>query len=78
MVKMLEGLKWSPKWVSHLGCIKGCLEYLKIDLSDTWLYGGKDQSLHHQHFEGLMPKWTIGLEDARTIIPPPCCSDAFY
>ena len=40
MGKMLEGLKWSPKWVSHLGCIKGCLEYLKIDVSDAWLYGG--------------------------------------
>ncbi len=40
MEKMLEGLKWSPKWVSHLGCIKGCLEYLKIDVSDAWLYGG--------------------------------------
>lgn len=39
MVK-LENLKWSPKWVSHLGCVKGCLEYLGIDISDAWLYGG--------------------------------------
>ena len=37
---VLEKLKWSPKWVSHLGCIKGCLEYLGSDLSFSWLYGG--------------------------------------
>lgn len=26
-------------WVSHLGCIKGCLEYLNMDVSDAWLFG---------------------------------------
>jgi hypothetical protein len=35
----LQGLRWSPHWVSHLGCIKGCLDYLRIDVSDAWLYG---------------------------------------
>ena len=39
MVK-LENLQWSPRWVSHLGCIKGCLDYLGIEVSDAWLYGG--------------------------------------
>jgi hypothetical protein len=38
MVK-LEGLKWSAKWVSHLGCIKGCVDLLGLDVSDAWLYG---------------------------------------
>ena len=40
MAKRLENLKWKPMWVSHLGCIKGCLDYLKIDISDAWLFGG--------------------------------------
>ena len=40
MKKELEGLRWQPRWVSHLGCIKGCLDYLKIDISWPWLYGG--------------------------------------
>jgi hypothetical protein len=35
-----------------LGCIKGCLEYLDIDLSDAWLYGGTGHAfvinLHEQ------------------------------
>jgi hypothetical protein len=51
-VKMLENLQWSPKWVSHLGCIKGCLDYLGIDVSEAWLYGGTGHAfvinLHEQ------------------------------
>ena len=39
MGKKLENLKCQPRWVSHLGCIKGCLDYLKIDVSDAWLFG---------------------------------------
>lgn len=39
-MKKLENLKWSPKWVSHLGCVKGCLDYLGIEMTDAWLYGG--------------------------------------
>lgn len=39
-MKMLENLKWSPKWVSHLGCVKGCLDFLDIEMTDAWLYGG--------------------------------------
>ena len=39
MAKTLEGLKWTPRWVSHLGCVKGCLDYLNVDVSDAWLFG---------------------------------------
>ena len=35
----LENLKWQPKWVSHLGCLKGCLDYLDVQVSDAWLFG---------------------------------------
>jgi hypothetical protein len=35
----LENLKWSPRWVTHLGCIRGCLDYLGIRMTDGWLYG---------------------------------------
>jgi hypothetical protein len=40
VMKTLHNLTWSPKWVSHLGCIKGCLDYLGLEISDAWLYGG--------------------------------------
>jgi hypothetical protein len=39
-MKKLDGLSWKPMWVSHLGCIRGCLDYLGIDMSDDWLCGG--------------------------------------
>ncbi len=39
MENQLENLKWKPMWVTHLGCIKGCLDYLDMDVSDAWLFG---------------------------------------
>jgi len=38
-MKKLDNLKWVPRWVSHLGCIKGCLNYLNLPITDAWLYG---------------------------------------
>jgi hypothetical protein len=40
MGKTLDGLRWKPMWVSHLGCVKGCVEFLGLDISDAWLFGG--------------------------------------
>jgi len=39
MGKKLENLRWRPMWTTHLGCIKGCLDYLGMDVSDAWLFG---------------------------------------
>jgi hypothetical protein len=39
MEKKLDHLKWKPMWVSHLGCLKGCLEYLRLGVSNAWLFG---------------------------------------
>lgn len=38
-MKKLENLNWSCKWVSHLGCIKGCFDHMGLDVSDAWVYG---------------------------------------
>jgi hypothetical protein len=38
-MKKLDNLRWVPRWVSHLGCIKGCLDYLGLGVSDAWLFG---------------------------------------
>jgi len=40
MTKKIERLQWKPMWASHIGCMKGCLEYLGSDISDAWLFGG--------------------------------------
>ncbi len=38
-MKELKDLRWQNKCITHLGCIKGCLDYLKKDVTDAWLYG---------------------------------------
>ncbi|MHB1357827.1 MAG: hypothetical protein ACYCZF_17800 [Anaerolineae bacterium] len=40
MSRKLEGLLWQQRYNDHMGCIKGCLEYLGIACSYPWLYGG--------------------------------------
>ena len=39
-MKTLKGLKWHERYNEHMGCIKGCLDYLERDVSLPWLYGG--------------------------------------
>ena len=39
-MKELEGLRIRKRSVERLGCIKGCLEYLGVEISFPWLYGG--------------------------------------
>ncbi|TMV45909.1 hypothetical protein FE783_27595 [Paenibacillus mesophilus] len=36
----LGKLQWRPFWASHIGALKGCLDYLGIRMSDAWLAGG--------------------------------------
>lgn len=35
-----DKLKWRPFWASHVGAMKGCLDFLDIPMSDAWLAGG--------------------------------------
>ncbi len=39
-MKRLEGLRWHSRYNEHMGCTKGCLDYLGIEVSFSWLYGG--------------------------------------
>jgi len=36
----LGGLRPRSAWFSYFGAVGGCLDYLGIDVSDAWLYGG--------------------------------------
>ncbi|MFX0079798.1 MAG: ArsR/SmtB family transcription factor, partial [Candidatus Hermodarchaeota archaeon] len=38
-MKKLTKLRFKPHYVSHLGCLDGCMEYLGLDVSTPWLYG---------------------------------------
>ena len=52
---VLEDIKWQPKWVSHLGCLKGCLDYLNVEVSDAWLYGASGHAFVINIHEELCP-----------------------
>lgn len=38
-MKRLNNLQFKPYYVSHLGCLDGCLEYLGLNVSKPWLFG---------------------------------------
>jgi hypothetical protein len=54
-MKALENCQWKTRWVSHMGCIKGCLDYLGIEISDAWLYGGTGHAFVINLHEGVCP-----------------------
>ena len=54
-MEKLENCQWAPRWVSHLGCIKGCLDYLGMDISDAWLYGGTGHAFVINLHEDVCP-----------------------
>ena len=40
----LDGLRRDKTWVSQVGCLKTCMDYLGIDVSTEWLAGGTGQA----------------------------------
>ncbi len=36
----IEGLRWEPRWISDMGCLRPCLKHLGREVSWPWLYGG--------------------------------------
>ncbi|MGD8751852.1 MAG: hypothetical protein PVG14_10545, partial [Anaerolineales bacterium] len=54
-MKKLDNLKWVPAWVSHMGCLKGCLNYLGLDITDGWLYGGTGHAFVINIHESVCP-----------------------
>jgi hypothetical protein len=63
-MKTLEHCQWVPRWVSHMGCLKGCLDFLKIEISDAWLYGGTGHAFVINLAEDVCPSgptaWMTG------------------
>jgi hypothetical protein len=53
--RQLENLHWVPRWASHVGCIKGCLNFLGIDVSDAWLFGATGHAFVLNISPGLCP-----------------------
>ena len=55
MAAQLHSLRWVSRWVSHLGCLRACLDYLGIEISDGWLYGGTGHAFVINMHGGVCP-----------------------
>lgn len=51
----LEGLEWKPAWISHMGCHRGCTDYLGLDISRAWIFGGTGHAFALNIHEELCP-----------------------
>ena len=51
----LEGLRNRPAWITHMACLKGCLEYLGNDASFGWAYGATGFAFALNIHEALCP-----------------------
>ncbi len=38
-MKKLDNFKWTPRWVTYMGCMESCMKYHNIDINSEWLYG---------------------------------------
>ena len=64
-MKQIEKLEWEPRWVTHLGCLMGCLDCLEIDVTCGWLFGGTGHAFMLNIHEELCPSgptaWKAGV-----------------
>ncbi len=51
----LDGLEWKPAWISHMGCHHGCTDYLGLDISRAWIFGGTGHAFALNIHEELCP-----------------------
>jgi len=64
-MRALENCRWRPRWVSHLGCVGGCLDYLGIEMSEAWLYGGTGHAFVINVHEGVCPSGPTAWRTAK-------------
>ncbi len=69
MKRELEGLRSKPVWVTHLGCIKGCLEYLGCDITMPWLYGGTGHAFIINMHEEVCPSGPTAWNSDKLLLP---------
>lgn len=63
----LDGCRWAPRWVSHLGAIRGCLDCLGVAVSDGWLYGGTGHAFVLNMHESVCPSSPTAWNTKRTL-----------
>lgn len=51
----IKNLKWTPLWTSLIGCTKGCTDYLGLDHSLEWIFGGSGYAFMINSSDVLCP-----------------------
>jgi hypothetical protein len=54
-MKNTQDLKFHSLWTTHIGCIKGCVDYLKLNISLPWIFGGTGHAFIMNVHEELCP-----------------------
>ncbi|NPV08609.1 MAG: hypothetical protein HPY83_11705 [Anaerolineae bacterium] len=55
MKKLLQGIGSPTQFITHLGCIKACLDYLGVQVPLAWLYGGTGHAFINNIHRDLCP-----------------------
>ncbi|MBD3336139.1 MAG: hypothetical protein GF355_11550 [Candidatus Eisenbacteria bacterium] len=63
----LEGLGWRRRWMSQMGCILGCCDYLGLQISSGWLYGGSGQAFVLNIHEEVCPSGPTAWDGRRML-----------
>jgi hypothetical protein len=61
----LKGLDWHPLWASHVGCIKGCVDFLDLGHSLAWVYGATGHAFILNVSKDLCPSGPTTWEPER-------------
>jgi len=66
-MKILESFHWECMWITILGCVKGCANFLNVPISNGWLYGISGHAFVLNIHEELCPSgptaWNMSVLD---------------
>ncbi len=54
-MKKLDNLKYEGRWVTDMACLKSCLNYLDINVTDGWLYGASGHAFALNIHQDICP-----------------------
>ncbi len=58
-IKKVDNLHWGNKYDDELGSIRGCIDYLGLTISDSWLYGATGAAFLLNIDETVHPKSVV-------------------
>ncbi len=63
----LTGVKWDPMWTTLLGCTRGCLNYIGVEVSVPWLFGATGHGFLVNFGESTCPSHPTAWQHSRSL-----------